>query len=135
MNNDYSQENICRAIVVYAVFSSFAYLVNFLLASRFLEIGFRRALFLSLTAFLVYATCCMINWTWQLFYLSHLWITNPDVVSRGWIVLFSFLILFLVWDDVVLLTWLLHNSRKMYGRIENQNLETEKNVHPEISSK
>jgi len=34
--NDYSERNVWRALVVYAVFSTFAYLVNLLLASRFL---------------------------------------------------------------------------------------------------
>ena len=36
--NDYAHENVCRALVVYAVFSTFAYLVNLLLASRFLPV-------------------------------------------------------------------------------------------------
>jgi hypothetical protein len=33
--NEYGEENVCRALVVYAIFSTFAYLVNLLLASRF----------------------------------------------------------------------------------------------------
>ena len=36
--NDYSERNVWRALVVYAVFSTFAYLVNLLLASRFLAV-------------------------------------------------------------------------------------------------
>ena len=34
ISNDYAEENVCRLLVVYAVFSTFAYLVNLLLASR-----------------------------------------------------------------------------------------------------
>uniref|UniRef100_A0A7S4BJT6 Uncharacterized protein n=1 Tax=Chrysotila carterae TaxID=13221 RepID=A0A7S4BJT6_CHRCT len=36
--NDYSDDGVGRALVVYAVFSTFAYLVNLLLASRFLQV-------------------------------------------------------------------------------------------------
>ena len=117
MFNDYNEENICRAIVVYAVFSSFAYLVNFLLASRFLEIGFKRALFLSISAFLVYATCCVINWTWQSFYLYHLWMVKPDWYDRLWVGIFTFCISFVIYDDLILLKWLVSNSKKMYARL------------------
>ena len=35
--NDYQVNNVVRAIMVYAVWSTFAYLVNLLLASRFLN--------------------------------------------------------------------------------------------------
>ncbi|KAL3931554.1 MAG: hypothetical protein SGPRY_001077, partial [Prymnesium sp.] len=39
LNTDYSTERVARSLVVYAVFTTFAYLVNVLLASRFLQIG------------------------------------------------------------------------------------------------
>jgi len=126
MFNDYNDENICRAIVVYAVFSSFAYLVNFLLASRFLEIGFKRAFLLSIAAFVVYATCCLINWTWQTFYLAHLWAIKPDWYDRAWVGIFTFCISFVIYDDLVLLKWLLVNSGKMYTRLGEHNKEEEK---------
>lgn len=126
MYNDYLQENICRAIVVYAVFSCFAYLVNFLLASRFLEIGFFRALLLSVFAFLVYATCCAINWTWQVFYLRHLWYAKPDWETRTEILTFVFCIIFVVYDDIVLLIWLVANAKDMYSRMKVKNEEKTK---------
>eukprot|EP00124_Ichthyophonus_hoferi_P003854 Ihof_evm3s368 gene=Ihof_evmTU3s368 len=61
VTNDYSQENICRLIMVYAIFSTFAYLVNMLLASRFL--GVRRSLLmlLSTSALITYALTCSVN--------------------------------------------------------------------------
>ena len=124
MMNDYQEENICRAIVVYAVFSSFAYLVNFLLASRFLEIGFKRAFILSIGAFLVYGTCCVINWTWQTFFLKHLWLTK-DWEGRCWVLTFIFCIAFVMYDDIILLMWLLSNSKNMYKRLGERGVEKE----------
>ena len=56
---------MARALVVYAVFSTFAYLVNLLLASRFLKIGATTSLIMSLMALGLYAGCLAINWVWQ----------------------------------------------------------------------
>ena len=42
--SDYNTEGVPRALVVYAVFSTFAYLVNLLLASRFLQVHARSCL-------------------------------------------------------------------------------------------
>jgi len=68
MFNDYGEENVCRLMVVYAIFSTFAYLVNLLLASRFLNIPKWVAQYMSGMALLIYASCCGINWTWQTIY-------------------------------------------------------------------
>ena len=56
---------MARALVVYAVFSTFAYLVNLLLASRFLKVGATTSLVMSLMALGLYAGCLAINWVWQ----------------------------------------------------------------------
>jgi hypothetical protein len=43
---DYTQANVCRCIMVYAIFSCFAYIVNLLLAIRFLGVSRAITLFL-----------------------------------------------------------------------------------------
>eukprot|EP00322_Chrysochromulina_rotalis_P012335 CAMPEP_0115846060 /NCGR_PEP_ID=MMETSP0287-20121206/9670_1 /TAXON_ID=412157 /ORGANISM="Chrysochromulina rotalis, Strain UIO044" /LENGTH=249 /DNA_ID=CAMNT_0003299847 /DNA_START=67 /DNA_END=813 /DNA_ORIENTATION=+ len=58
----YEEENIGRALVVYAIFSTFAYLVNLLLASRFLPVAPKLSLGMSVLAFAVYAGCLGVNW-------------------------------------------------------------------------
>lgn len=102
MFNDYGEENVCRLIMVYAVFSTFAYLVNLLLASRFLGIPKWLAKIMSGGALLIYAGCCTINWTWQCVYIQKL-------LSKGhtWPVYsFMALIMLVVYDDLVLMKWL-----------------------------
>jgi hypothetical protein len=59
---DYERENVCRLIMVYAIFSTYAYLVNMLLASRFMRISDQLSAFLSYAALVIYVLECGINW-------------------------------------------------------------------------
>ncbi|EKG04445.1 hypothetical protein TCSYLVIO_004495 [Trypanosoma cruzi] len=106
--NDYSQENICRCVVVYAAFSTFAYCVNVLLASRFLGVSPNVARVLSVVAVVVYIFCCATNWAWQVYYLRKL-------IRDGhghWTVYAYMPLMFLVmYDDITLSKWLLHNAK------------------------
>lgn len=111
VQNDYQNVNVCRLIVVYAAFSTFAYCVNMLLGSRFLGVSAIASRCLSAAAFFVYTTCCAINWTWQ---ARALW--DLHVNHRHWtIYAYCFLILFVVWDDIVLNKWLWLNMRRKEG--------------------
>ncbi|KAG5488021.1 hypothetical protein LSCM4_08245 [Leishmania orientalis] len=106
--NNYQHENVCRCVVVYAAFSSFAYCVNVLLASRFLGVSANVARVLSFVALVVYALCCAVNWAWQVYYLRRLLISGHD----HWTVYtYMFLISLVMWDDIVLNKWLLHHAR------------------------
>ncbi|KEG15556.1 hypothetical protein DQ04_00041200 [Trypanosoma grayi] len=106
--NDYAQENICRCVVVYAAFSTFAYCVNVLLASRFLGVPPNTARVLSCIAVVVYIFCCATNWTWQVYYLRKLLRDGHD----HWTVYaYMFLICLVMYDDITLNKWLLHNAK------------------------
>ena len=96
--NTYEDETVGRALVVYAIFSTFAYLVNLLLASRFLPVAPRLSLAMAVTACIIYAGCLAINWTWQVAYLYRLATTNP---TPGLLVYISAISL-VVYDDCVL---------------------------------
>lgn len=111
IHNDYSQENVCRLIVVYAAFSTFAYCVNMLLASRFLGVSAQVSRVLSFVALCVYVLCCAVNWLWQAHYLRRL-IRDND---HWTIYLYMTLICFVMWDDIVLNRWLLQNARNTHG--------------------
>jgi hypothetical protein len=113
IRNDYSQENVCRLIVVYAAFSTFAYCVNMLLASRFLGVSAHVSRVLSFAALCVYVFCCAVNWVWQAHYLRKL-IRDND---HWTIYLYMTLICFVMWDDIVLNRWLLQNARNTHGGI------------------
>ncbi|KAG5511911.1 hypothetical protein JKF63_07736 [Porcisia hertigi] len=106
--NSYQQENVCRCVVVYAAFSSFAYCVNVLLASRFLGVSARVARVLSFVALVVYTLCCAVNWAWQVYYLRRLLTSGHD----HWTVyVYMCLISLVMWDDIVLNNWLLRHAR------------------------
>jgi hypothetical protein len=112
VSNDYSHHNIMRSIVIYAIFSVFAYLVNLLLASRFLNVTNTTSAVLSALALLIYASCCFLNWSWQVWYISFL-ATNFHHYS---IWLFVAAICFIVYDDLILMKWLYKNAlRKLTG--------------------
>mmetsp|Transcript_10493 Transcript_10493/g.32293 ORF Transcript_10493/g.32293 Transcript_10493/m.32293 type:complete len:198 (+) Transcript_10493:662-1255(+) len=105
--NDYEKRNVWRALVVYAVFSTFAYLVNLLLASRFLSVSRRLSTLLSAAALTIYSSCLGANWAWQIKFLSSLWAETHEMGI--WIYL-AFVSL-VVWDDIVLVKWLFTNVK------------------------
>ena len=102
--NDYTKVNVVRAIMVYAVFSVFSYLVNLLLASRFMQTSQWTKFLLSLLALIIYAACCFFNWSWQFLYLSKIFSNNQIAV-----VLYVCLMSQLVRDDYILMKWLYKN--------------------------
>ena len=108
--NDYDQINVVRAIMVYAVWSTFAYMVNLLLASRFVDTSPMMSMVLSALALVIYGTCCFFNWSWQLWFLSGIASTKPYQVF-GYVALMSML----VWDDIVLMKWLFKNVVRKAG--------------------
>lgn len=108
--NDYRDENVLRCVVVYAGFSSFAYCVNVLLASRFLGLSPNAAHILSFFALLIYGACCAVNWSWQVYYLHRLLTTG----HQSWpIMLYICLIVIVVYDDLVLNKWLWRYASNM----------------------
>lgn len=105
--NDYDQINVIRAIMVYAVWSTFAYMVNLLLASRFVDTSPTMSMVLSALALIIYGLCCLFNWSWQVWFLSGLFQEKPFQVI-GYVALMGML----VWDDIVLMKWLFKNVVK-----------------------
>lgn len=108
--SDYSLDGVPRALVVYAVFSTFAYLVNLLLASRFLQVHVWAAFTMSALALLVYVSCLAVNWTWQVWFLSRLWQSGEGHKIK--ICVYVSVIALVMYDDVVLVGWLRSNARK-----------------------
>lgn len=106
MVNDYEEENICRLMVVYAIFSTFAYLVNLLLASRFLGVPKWLAQYMSGGALTIYASCCTINWSWQAYYSKHLLAAGHTWPLYAYLAL----ICLVVYDDLVLMKWLWYKA-------------------------
>ena len=97
-----------------AVFSTFAYLVNLLLASRFLPVAPKLSLTLSVLALVIYAGCLAINWVWQLRFLGHLWTRGLSLAHGSSVVVYLALISLVVRDDCVLVNWLWRNVDRQW---------------------
>jgi hypothetical protein len=83
-----------------------------LLASRFLGVSATVSRHLSAGALVIYAACCGVNWMWQASALSRL-LQQPDHGVSVYI--YMALISFVMWDDLALARWLLHNVRVRSG--------------------
>ena len=106
---DYKKDGVGRCIVVYAVFSTFAYLVNLLLASRFMRVSPRVSEVISALALGIYATCCTVNWCWQIVYIKRL-----ALHFFHWsLCVFVPMLCMIVWDDLILMSWLQKNYVRM----------------------
>ena len=104
-----------------AQFSTFAYLVNLLLASRFLPISPAFSLTLSLVALIIYGGCLGVCWTWQLSFLYTLCVRGrPSGVHSAFILLYLLLISQVVRDDCVLVRWLWKNVKEKRAAFATQ---------------
>eukprot|EP01063_Lacrimia_lanifica_P022038 TRINITY_DN29748_c0_g1_i1.p1 TRINITY_DN29748_c0_g1~~TRINITY_DN29748_c0_g1_i1.p1 ORF type:complete len:321 (+),score=62.07 TRINITY_DN29748_c0_g1_i1:81-1043(+) len=127
VNNDYTEENVCRLIVVYAIFSVFAYSVNMLLASRFLGWPAHVRRVLSAAALVTYVTCCGVNWTWQVMYWTRLWEMQPWNPA---LILYAAAIVPIVYDDIYLNRWLMFN----YNRLKPKTPPSQPAESPRVTS-
>lgn len=93
-------DNITKLMSIYCILSCYPYEVNYCLGMRFLldrteEKKMKRQ------AFIKYLGCCFINWSIHSIYLLYN-IRNLNVIMVG----YYSLIVFIVYDDIVLLKWL-----------------------------
>ncbi len=112
----YDKPSIWIAIIVYGLYSSFSYAVNFLLASRFLPLTSDKReqkcynMFLTQLAFWIYSICCLFNWSWQAYYSY----SYGTLAGWGWEMgVYGVLISAFVRDDLVLLQWLAYKKNKL----------------------
>ena len=98
---------VADIILIYGVFSTFAYLVNFYLAIRFLVdnnlIALKR---LATLAYLIYISSCIINWSIQTVYLIS-FLINGHFITWGLLLLFNYVV---INDDLILMEFLHKNS-------------------------
>ena len=115
MNTIYNEENVVgRLLVIYSIFSSYSFIVNLYLGLRFFNnnnklldtcIDITRIL-----AFYSYIISCSINWIIQLYILNlNIIIGN---ISFG-ILLYIFLLIIIINDDIILIKWLRKKQIKL----------------------
>jgi hypothetical protein len=100
---NFDEDRISNPIVIYAIFSTFAYMVNTYLALR-LVMDEKYLKFFATISSVIYQFCCTINWSYQCYYLYFSPINN--IVK----IIYSIVIISIVSDDIVLIKFLNKNS-------------------------
>ena len=99
---DYTTSTLGRMLFIYTLASSYAFLVNYYLGSRFLYDKYNKSLVnMKKNARNVYALSLFLNWNWHIYWC----LTNFNLLGIQHLLYFGVMIP-VVKDDIVLLTWL-----------------------------
>jgi|UniRef100_A0A6C0J8W8 hypothetical protein len=112
------EDNIGKLIVIYTIFSCIPFLVNSYLGLRFFynrgdnltleEKKINRIIDINrITAFYIYLVSCLFNWLFHGLFLINL--INEGKLSLLYILYYGLLV-FIINDDIILLTWLKQNK-------------------------
>jgi len=105
--------NIAKLIDVYGCWSAFPCSVNLLLALRVLYDQTQPVMVaLRLLSFAVYVVACALNWTWQVKGIYACLVAGELTVWHGLLLLYAAGLSLVVYDDIVLMKWLLHPTSK-----------------------
>lgn len=99
--DNYERNSICLLIMLYAIFSSFGFMVNFLLGFRFICNINRKYYKICFVSFLLTS---LINWSIQ---FTYYWYNTYENI---YINTYICLLLFIIYDDIILLRWLKNKS-------------------------
>ena len=111
ISNNYHVDNILRFLIIYASFSTFAFIVNFILAARFLHDNKVIEMWLSRLSFITYTLCCAINWSWHIIYVPELYNNCESQMCTYSIYIYGSMVGALVIDDIKLNKWLYNKSK------------------------
>lgn len=101
--------DILTLIVLYAVFSSMAFCVNFYLGLRIYSKNTKLKQILSIASFWVYLISCIISWIFQA-YMSYFVLPTVPLWHS---LLYSMFLYSVVNDDIILMKWL-YNDNKIF---------------------
>jgi hypothetical protein len=103
---NWNVNSISNLILIYAIFSTFAYLVNFRLGIRQSEIRPFLVNLVNDCALIIYVFSCIANWCLQTYFL----LTTDFIEHTIYVILYSALVLCIAVDDVKLIKYLYHQS-------------------------
>ena len=107
MINNWNQHSIAYLIYIYSTYSIFAYLVNGRLAIREMDIVSYKEQIINDISLSIYALCCAINWTLQLYYLVTIQLIEPLYIQG----LYCCLVALIIHDDIFLMKYLHKNAK------------------------
>ena len=101
-----NQLDIITLIVLYAIFSSLAFCVNFYLGFRVFSNNNIIKYYLSLSSFWIYLITCLCNWSLQIYFMYKLFYIS--VYQLGIFIVFLYLV---GKDDIILMKWLKNDAK------------------------
>jgi hypothetical protein len=108
--------DVLSLIVLYAVFSSIAFCVNFYLGLRIYSSDIKLKRYMSNISFWTYLLSCIVNWILQIFLATKVFLLVPIYHT-----IFYFIFLYSVGkDDIILMKWLYDDHIK-FKKIMNDN--------------
>jgi len=100
---NFDKNTISNPVVIYAIFSTFAYMVNTYLALR-LILDVKYLKLCATISSIIYQFCCTLNWSYQCYYL---YVSHINIIVKLVYIIF---IMSIVSDDIVLIKFLNKNS-------------------------
>ena len=104
--------DILTLLVLYAIFSSLTFLVNFYLGYRVHNYNIVSKYYISKTANIIYILSCVINWSLQIYlFFGIIW-----MIQLYQIILYMCFMYSVVKDDLILMNWL-YNDQIQYKKL------------------
>ena len=103
---DWNVNSLSNLILIYAIFSSFAYLVNMRLAIRKSDISNTAISIVNDISLLIYFISCFFNWSFQIFYTFKTNFTESNYL----VILYLLFIGLIGFDDIKLIKYLYSKS-------------------------
>jgi hypothetical protein len=122
--NDYSVDTHWRGMIIYAYLSMLTGIVNFYLGYRLihqdnnLDLKTR----LAKASFVIYSISLILNWTYQIYIISRWLLVFPLIGLYAYMLLIAFV----VYDDIILVSFLYHEFSKKHT--VKKNTPTSKNT-------
>lgn len=101
---DFNVDTIARGVVIYAIFSTFAFLVNVYLALRLIVTNEIYKKKLAKMSSIVYRLSCFLNWSYQLYFIYSV---DSYITTK---IIYSSVLVSIIYDDIVLIDFLNKNS-------------------------
>ena len=97
---DFNVDTIARGVVIYAVFSTFAFIVNIYLALRLVLTDNPYKKKLANSSNIVYKLSCFLNWSYQLYFVYSI---NSYFITK---LIYTGVLFSVIYDDIVLIRFL-----------------------------
>jgi hypothetical protein len=101
---DFSKDTVSNGVVIYAIFSTFSFIVNFYLAIRLTLKDVKLLKIIASISYIVYQFCCCLNWSYQLYFI---YTSSINIFIKF---LYSTILSLIIFDDIVLIKFLNKNS-------------------------